>query len=600
MEEAYRCGPIARFSLGSGYELVRFPLAGFNKRLPSAVADALVGWTSFQTLSDAASVITRAIQSFPFAECLSLFEDLKSRGGLVAKSSLLSAKGRRDASAKDEQIPFLAIGSWDSTECLQSSIETYAENILEFGHKCTILLANDQSERASQLACERMLESRFSRSAVPIAYLGPDQELAFLGEMRRICTAPQRVLEFLVLGRPFNRETGASGNALLLSTVGSRLLRVRAGTACTAYRLSELGTPKAASLELAGHSPAEELWTFPDKDAALAYVQAEEVDLLREHGQFLGQRLDKIVSNGSTAYSSSSFTLCDHLLMSAVSNVPIVRATCTGAMEILNATTEEAIAPRYSRETFTDDRLPKRSSYAVRHVFCTSISHVPSSARSPVCGLDNKISLPPFMPNCGPNEDKVFATLLTLDDDDSCVAHLPFALWTVEIEHPEKSFSEDIHMGDVILQIVRAWSPAPTSGQLSERLQALGHHMCALSSLNTEDFEEYVTFVMCCWMSRRIVAMEKLLGRQSFSPRSWAMRIEQRITTLRQISRNLTTALQVVLDGVGCAMSLKEYCDLCGQALVCWPDIRRAAASLRTESNEPFGARLFGARNGLH
>jgi hypothetical protein len=556
----------------------------------SPMANALDTWTSFFTADEAAARIVGAMPSLSLTEANAIIHDLVEDDCLISQSQIIASAVDPSAAASGEGIAWLAIPTSDRVPAVECAVRSYAENIRHYGRQCGILISDDSRDARHRAASLEMLSTIPADPAIPVWHSGLQEKLAFAKHLAQKGDIPPEIIQFGLFGSPSPAlKTGANRNAILLQTFGSMVLTVDDDTVCD-IRLAP-GT--RSDLAVAGHFDPAEAWCFPERPAALSFGDPAELDIVGEHAKYLGRPVLEILSSecgrGNTGVLDQ---MCGHLLLSLASGRAQIHVTYNGARgdsgfhSDLGQVSSRLPATRRRAQDLGDDyRAWLGSRQIARQVVCPTISHVDSAAVAMFMGLDNRLPLPAFMPDCR-NQDGVFANVLRRASDHYYSAHLPFTLAHEPPEARSYAVGRDsfIRVGDLIIYCLSTWRPEPGDDDPLQRMLAMGRHLRRLGSLPARDFDEIANVLMCSRVSATVEMLESVLVEDCYTPRHWAEDLDGRIEALRRLTDKPDFFVPVDLPGASrdpparrAQHAVAQY----GQLLEWWPAIAERAAELR-------------------
>ena len=593
----FRCGPMIRFRQGTAAELAHFPLAAASRRLDNVTANALGGWNSFLSLEVAAAEAAHMFPGLSAERALTTFCELAEAGGLISEVQV-----RREISKAMNRpghaIPWLTIPTRERPECIERAIASYDENFREFGRNCTILVSDDSRDTSAANETETALRRMLGTISANIVYAGRNQKSHFSRKIAVKGDIPEEIVQFALWGNSESAPSpGASRNAILLQTAGSLLLSVDDDTICRTGRVP--GSSRAAAdLFMPGHGSPAEVWPFVDYSSACEFLEYEPLDILGEHGSFLGEPPAAIAAQAQARGIGVNLDqVCIHVLGSLLSGAGRVCATFNGSAGdsgfhsglglISNSSMEtrlrvQALHGRY------DQVLGSRQ--VVRQAMAANLLHTSGGSVGMFFGLDNRLITPPFIPMFN-NEDGVFSCLLGACSNDDYVCNLPFSM----LHQPPgtRRYPADKvarRVSDVVIAGILAWRPLPGESTRTERLVSIGRYLSQMGKMPRGDFRELLTVLMCSQLSAMIERFEKCLAEDGTNCKEWARDMNEQIEAIREMmesSERLIPVDVVPSPGQDATGAVQGFLASYGSLLMWWPAILERTVELRDAGIEP-------------
>ena len=389
--EQYRPGPLARWRLGSGDELLHFLIEGASRRIPTPLADFLSKWTVFLNLDEAIREACAALPGLEPGTIAPILTELIGAGCLIARSGLLNDSSDQSVGSR---ISWLAMPTSNRSALAGRACRSYAENMSHFGHRCGILVSDDSRDSAESTKLVEFLSGLRGRSGFPVWYCGALEKGDFA---RRLCkggAVPAEVVNFALFGRGASAPAiGANRNSILLHTIGSLVLSVDDDTVC------DPGTAPGTErhLVVAGHQNPSEVWAFHDFDAASHFVNPSIVDVIGEHAKYLGRPIRTIAAAAESEGTLGTLDgLCGHIMRSLARNLGFIRTTYNGSSGDSGWHTDFGLVALGSRSARSrvrnlNDRYQPcmGSRQIVRQALRPTISHTDYATVAMCVGLDN-------------------------------------------------------------------------------------------------------------------------------------------------------------------------------------------------------------------
>jgi len=602
--ERFRCGPLVRFRQGTCGELAHFPLAGASRRLDNATIRVLVAWNSFLSLESAAVELAHFSSGLSQDNALAALSELAEAGGLISETQIL----RQIATAaqqpsREGAITWLAIPTRDRAACIKRAAVSYHENFQHFGRKCTILVSDDSRETNAASETETVLRRIARTMSADIVYSGHDEKSQFVRQIAANGDIPEEIVQFALWGNSESAPSpGASRNAILLQTAGSLLLSVDDDTICKTGRVP--GSCRgAAGLSMSGHGCPAEVWPFADHAGAVSFLEYEALDVLGEHGRFLGISMPAIAAQAQVEGSSVDLDrACMHVLANLLLGGGRVRATFNGSagdsgfhsgLGLISSASKETRLRAQGLNGLYERVLGSRQ--VVRQTLAANVLHTNGGSTGMFFGLDNRLITPPFMPMFH-NEDGVFACLLGACSSDDYVCNLPFSM----VHQPPgvRVYPKDKvgrRVSDVLMAGISAWRPLPGESACMERLTSIGRHLARMGAMPPGEFREFLTMLMCSQLSGIIESFENCLAEDGTRGEAWVQDMNQQTEKMRMMMESADRLVPVDIvpyagrDAVGEVQSfLASY----GTLLTWWPAILERTVELRNAGGVPSVKRL--------
>lgn len=540
IDERYRCGPLLRWRQGPDSELVHFQLARTSRRMSALMANALDSWTEFLSVEEAVGRMAKAPHSVPLDDLRSTIHELIESGCLVSRSRIAMDCAESGTAAPARAIGWLAIPTANRALSLERAICSYEENIRQFGRTCGILISDDSQDANDREASIRILAGHLHKPGISFWYTGIEERMAFARHLARKGDIPPATIRFGLFGSDHSPRTlGANRNAILLQTFGSMFLSVDDDTVCN-FRTAP-GT--RGCLSIPGHLNIGEAWCFREQSAALSFGDPAALDFIGEHQTYLGKRVQSVLPERSPRQETGSLDqICVHLLSSIVAGRARICVTYNGARgdsalhSDLGQVCNTSPATKARVHNLGTDYLPSLASRQIaRQALCPTISHIEAESVGMFMGIDNRLPVPAYMPDCR-NSDGVFANVLARTSEHYYAAHLPFML---EHQPPEaRTYAADrdsrARVSDLIICCLSTWRTEPGENDPIKRASALGRYFCQLGALPAGDFDELAHVLMCARICERIEMLERSLAEEGDKPRHWADDLTMRIEALRR------------------------------------------------------------------
>jgi hypothetical protein len=578
----YRSSPFVRLPLGGDQELLYFPLARMVTCVDTPTAIALDCWKQFEIVDVACISACSQIPSLSYDVLKYMFQELLARGGLIEEGQFHKLASE-DAPAPKHDIQFLAIPTRDRSLCLTRSVSSYLANLEEFGRECTLLISDDSKPQETRQRNRDMLEKTARRSANRILYVDRDAKQRIATHLAN-ASIPTDVLDFGIFGdEGCAHNYGANRNAILLCTVGSRLLSVDDDTIC------QLGvaplTDATDNVTFSPHRQPLESWRFLTCSEAKAFVMPASFDVVAKHERYLGSSLPNIVQRSmGVGGEFDPSAMCAHIITTLLKRKGRVLMTYAGLSGISGAHSDLAIVASPLKGTRTRlqqagtsyrNIVPSRA--VVMQATRATVTHCSWGALALCFGLDNTALVPPYVPSFR-NEDGIFSLLLEKCSEDGYACHLPF---TVEheptnIEYFTASTHTGLRMSEVIMGCLSLWRPQPYDRTMPGRLASVGAHFKEIGSLPEGDFQELVATLLSGRLAAAVETLEGCLSEEGYSSSAWADDAAQRIDELLVHANTIKHFAPSDLEGGDAEHVLaraQKFIATYGELLKFWPAI---------------------------
>jgi hypothetical protein len=378
---------------------------------------------------------------------------------------------------------------------------------------------------------------------------------------------------------------GANRNALLLATIGARVVSLDDDVRCRGVGRGNVDEPAGKDIPTAYDT--SEYTFYKSRAELLRTTPLHEADVIGLHETPLGRRIDVPLEPSSRV--TRGWTAAQ--LRDVTRTGAIVRTTQTGLigdcgmsapywLESIGATRDRLIASeRRYRAAFI--------SREVLRLVPKPIVSMGTFCMTPCIGLDNTAPLPPFMP-VGRSSDSIFGALLRYLMPAAMFGHVPFA-----IQHwpePRRRFARSAlldsmliaHLPDIMLAAL-AEATAPGWEDAAARYDRLGRHLIAFASLRGGDFVEYLHLHRLATVSRVINRLDALGTAFRWSPPFWARHVTYVIEQLRASCLDGRSVLSPEIPGADPTHAIDRLQRLLAQygaLLRVWPAVRDHAADV--------------------
>jgi len=498
---------------------------------------------------------------------------------------LVSEPSRPPAGATPPCLPPISsvgIPTCDRAAVLRRAIGGYAQNCARHGRAVDFVVADDSPGLGTRKDCQAMLKELAGALGIGISYAGLEEKSAFVSRLASAGNIPEDVLRFGCLpDRSSGVTVGANRNALLLHTVGERIISADDDTVCKVAVPPE----HLDGLDLAAGGNTLQLWFFRHRAEALAAVEYVEEDLLGRHGRYLGEAPAPMLA----AAGAAAFRLTDPALLRRVHAGPgRIRVTANGIVGDCGWDNPDfhlfQEGPTFARlvRSAADFDVARGTREMIQAVPRATITGLAEPKFAMCIGLDNTRILPPFPP-VGRAEEVAFGAVLTACFGDAYAAHLPLLVQHDPLDG--KRFSAaglfSIGLGSWLPACVSRFDPGlPVSP--AARLRSLGQFLADLGRLPGREFDEFARLAMWGSMDALIRGLEDRLAGAQPAPAYWSRDVRQFMARAR---RSALAPAEELYASIGGRAALQRLLDQFGNLLMWWPAIVDAARRLRGDGD---------------
>lgn len=420
--------------------------------------------------------------------------DLRNKGLLLSDRWLFARLENAQAGPDPEvTIRYLAIPTANRPERLACCLRSFIENLEKHGrHDVTILVIEDSEDPDNK----EVVQKARANSRISVEHHGSQHRAALIDGLVKRTGVAREVVEFgLALPKVLKTPMPAR-NAFTLMTLGNYIFQTDDDTRC-AYAT---GQPVSEATLISSTNEPCEGWFFPDHESILHERPLDrDFDFLAAHEELLGKSVAFAARRSAkTAWKH----LTPELLLSVHHGAGHIGMTSTGCIgdSGLYASGSYLI-------TSTDDTMARMCQSAESYdtaIHSGKVMRVPL-ARTISRGeyfqgmsyaVDNTQLQPPSYP-MGRNADGASALLYLLSDDQSWIAHLPWAVYhqtdadrkSYLIEHTEQ-FSR-LRLSDIVIYALKSSTP-PSPTARSQALVCMGEQLIALAELPAASFKAYL------------------------------------------------------------------------------------------------------------
>ncbi len=516
-----------------------------------------------------------------------MLASLARSGALRSRTELL----RRILEAKQEEPPPpIAAIAWvtrDRPQLLRRSVESAVANLQKYGRRVELRIYDDTADARVRADTRAMLAELGRREGHPVYYAGSEEKRAFATALQaRASEVSAETIEFALfdpLGIGYT--PGANTNAVLLDTGGKRIIHTDDDSV---FRFASL--PEAVpGLGLSSAADPTEVRFFSGAREREAAVELREADILTAHESLLGRSVaDCLRRHGGEAD-------CDEV---SPDFLPLLQARGRVAVTMAGACGDSGLGSPWfvlwlsgrSRELALQSEEHYRDALRSREILrLASRPTLGSSAflMSMHVGLDNRLSLPPFLPVLR-NGDGLFGQVLKACRPFGLTAFLPLAVAHLPAE-PRSSVPADpgrarTRAADLLMALLRYVIRAGASRSWEQELRSLGEQLADVAGLPAPEFQALSRQAWAESLSAHILALEQLLELHGGEPHYWAAEAEAWIqATQESVSSDgplIPEDLERRVPSSEGAALWQRLVRLFGELLQGWPVLRQAAAEL--------------------
>lgn len=324
-------------------------------------------------------------------------------------------------------IGTLGVITCDRPAALVRGLTSYLSNARRHGHDPEVVVMDDATTDEGAARTRADLAAFAREQGARVLYADRRRRAAWAGRLAEHSGVPESIARFAVLGSAaFPPPIGANRNSLLLETTGRPFLSIDDDTICRLGRV--IGA--RPGVDVGSESPPLEQWSFATREAALAAVPEEDLDLLGAHEAVLGRTAAGCLTTlgpGEVDLSRSTPALAALVRAGGgrvvASYSAILGDSGAGDAEPLLDTEGDTFARLFATEQAW--RVASTSREILRGVRRPWIGDG-RWCMATVVGLDNRALLPPFVPGLYA-EDVLWGYHLRCASHDALLAHLPIA-----------------------------------------------------------------------------------------------------------------------------------------------------------------------------
>jgi hypothetical protein len=513
-----------------------------------------------------------------------LLAGLVRSGALRSRGEVLGRILEAQPEAPPPPVDAICWITRDRPQLLRRSLESAIANLRRFGRRAELRVYDDSAQVRARQDTRDMLAELGRREGFPVFYAGAEEKRAFAAALQAGVggTAPETI-EFALFD-PFGigYTPGANTNAAMLDTLGRCFLRADDDS------VFRFAAPPGASagLRLSSEADPTERRFFAGREEREKAVTLRDVDILAAHEALLGRPVaDCLRRFGGQADCDQASP--EFLTVLETSRIAVTMAGVCGdsgmgsALSVLWLEGEARARAMASNDSY---RVATSSREILRGPAQSTISQG-TFLMYMNCGLDNRLTLPPFLPALR-NADGLFGQVLRAVLPRCLIAHLPEA--ALHLPEEKRIFEGGLRvqprLSDLLLLLVRSLAAAPWSADPELGHQIVGTGLIEAARLSPLQFQGLLRQLWVAEMSRYAAVLEQLLERHHGEPGYWAADAK---AWHEQTRRRLTEAQPLVpadlaggssgLDGAALAQRIAGGF---GELLRAWPGLREQAGRL--------------------
>lgn len=487
--ERYRCFDVEAVGLGSNRVLIRSQRTGTTRVLSAAEAEQLFTADRFRSIA----VHERRIRRDHAGKGASLADSGTWRGWiedgiLTAESAIreeVTCCKMDDAILSEERNGISAIGipTRNRADSALAALRSYHANVSMHGRRVRFVVA-DSSSVPDQVRFASALDALRNEVGIEVEHLDEAWRANLVRTLTYETGCSPDILRFALYGHETcGTNYGANRNALLLATTGELSVHVDDDTHLPVFE----GPDIRSGIDISSKDDPNEYWF-----GACDWKPVEEASFVEVHETLLGRSAARLLEE----FSQEDMVL-DDVQPQLLRRLPDAGIGLTFIGHTGDAGTgsnvsrlflEGASLGRLIRCGYAEGmRTRETGRIVVRRtigngLFCLGMN----------VGIDNRKTLPPFMP-VGRNEDGVFSAtleaafplLLRGFCGGYAIGHRP--------PHERASFPAEIgfegfRINDILTALIGEWSVSQPD-RLPRRLCDLGERLATYGSLDQPDFD---------------------------------------------------------------------------------------------------------------
>jgi hypothetical protein len=509
----------------------------------------------------------------------------KSQCAQDALSFVDHAGGPQDSEGREKlrparatsRIRWLGIPTCNRLQQLQSCIVSYVTHLHPRRRDFDLVVVDDSPGAAEREACRKWLRAYAKHCRLAISYAGEEEKRTFIARLERAGIAPAPIRFALSNSLAIPSSPGANRNALLLHTLGDMALSCDDDTLGQIRDLRyKTQTPRCVPF---GNNYMD-VHFLPGRQAAVGGAEQADYDILSAHEELLGRSIAEIGVSGAP-------------FAALTTNPPPGKIDVTMSGVLGDPGIPDMMGFLFSRgkirERFLDHWNGNAEAPERLNVICGVSSPVVSreahTIMTTATGLDNRSSLPPFMPS-GKGEDVAYGLLMRKCFPDSYTGIVPVAVLharaSSSIRQQAGSF---LPVYDFLSVMLEACSDSGPRGR-HDGLKKIGTYLVECGELPLADFKQYLKRIAVLKIGRLIRECDRLLNEFHSEPEHWASEI---LAVMRWFEEQLLhpeLGLPGDLPGTDSQsryLAFGRFVRDLGELLRSWPDI--VAATLYIQNS---------------
>ncbi len=528
------------------------------------------------------------IKSHP-AEIKQILNEVCETGLMLKHRDVVKTLSHTTDETPPESKPVVFIPTCDRPESLKRLLLSIHANcdLSQIAH-CIVL--EDSRMQAHHTRNQQVIEEINHAHPFKIRYIGASKQDELISLLTQKLPMYQDEIDFLI-GRTANRSTstpGRSRNLALLLSVGQNALLLDDDILCQAINppISKTGIEISFNPRDAEFYKLKEDW-LPQKPAA----NSDPLALHAQHlGMQLGTALQKLTHSDESNHQLQIESTNAIEKLSAQSKILITACGTygdpgTSSGEWIYHLSEASRSRLCESEDKYSHAKTTRNNWLGRSRYHLTNSTILMSA---VTGLHNHELLPPYFPSLS-NEDYLFGKMTQLIHPDALVMDYPWAVPHLPVDertwgHNDNKFNINPGFLRLTSDLLHSAENSLHSKNAQLKLTVLAHLFLDQSETPYQRLHEMLTEHITTIRTERLCSLNQALVDSPNAPDYWKKDIKNGIDTYQS---SLTDQEDLrIADGPDNAINgvLLDYMTTSwrqfGKALLAWPQIREAAATI--------------------
>ena len=561
----------------------------FPRRFSEATFEAWRACTGAKTLDAHRERIAEASRTDSIDDVQKEISRLLKRGYIIPEDDLaslasISAEPHRDAL----DIKYLAIPTADRVELCRRLSDSLLPSLTK-RERC-LIVAEDSSQTNNSEQYSSLVRELEPRSQSEIILLNRSVKDNFVQNFERFTQNETLVGALrIALGgtQEWGRQAGANRNTILLATLGSGVVSMDDDT------ISRFCRTNSRDDELrvwAGHDPTDFRYFADRADVEAAAEFDEAIDVIELHRSMLGRSSGDMFGD-ETCLRAPNFS--DQLATVLANEHARVLVTTTGLAG--DCGMGSARYQLFSRQPSFGRLVANESGYrqrlqtrdVIRGVEASTLS-VGTYLMAPCIGLDNRESLPPFVPTFR-NSDGLFARTLRGIDGRALIGHLPWAVLHDAAPREPFSIESIVKVEDSIRAWIGVLAAMILSGlgssedDVETRLASLGSGLRRLSSLPTHELVSNIWSVRLRSLQEEKRQLGEALDEWASTAPLWAEDVKVQIRSIDNAISSERLIFNEIPGSPGTSSqheSFARFLGVLGELFTAWPEIISATREL--------------------